>query len=86
MCIRDRAIADVARKNSLPTDWRQGWTVGKEDVEDKYLMEVCRVDYNYFDLKMCIRDRAESFLGCFAGSSSYAEDGTAGGGESGTFV
>lgn len=44
------AIADVARKNSLPTDWRQGWTVGKEDVEDKYLMEVCRVDYNYFDL------------------------------------
>lgn len=44
------AIKDVSRKNSLPTDWVQGWTVGKEGMEDKYLMEMCRVDYNYFDL------------------------------------
>lgn len=44
------AILDVTRKNSLPTDWVQGWTVGKSGMEDAYLMEMCRVDDNYFDV------------------------------------
>lgn len=44
------SINDVARKNSLPTDWVQGWTVGKPGVDDKYLMEMCQIDYNYPDL------------------------------------
>lgn len=44
------AIADVTQKNSLPTDWRQGWTVGKPGAHDTYLMEMCRIDDNYFDL------------------------------------
>ncbi len=44
------SIVDVTRKNSLPTDWVQGWTVGKPGVEEDYLMEICRVDDNYFDV------------------------------------
>lgn len=44
------AIKDVTRKNCLPTEWVQGWTVGKPGAHDTYLMEMCRVDYNYFDV------------------------------------
>ena len=44
------AIKDVTRKNCLPTEWVQGWTIGKPGADDTYLMEMCRVDYNYFDV------------------------------------
>lgn len=44
------AIAGVTRKNSLPTKWVQGWTVGKPGADDTYLMEMCRIDGNYFDV------------------------------------
>lgn len=44
------SIVDITRKNSLPTDWVQGWMVGKPGVDDSYLMEMCRIDYNYLDL------------------------------------
>lgn len=64
------SIIDVTRKNSLPTDWRQGWTVGKSGTDDTYLMEMCRVDENYFDVMgMQLIDGENPF--------SYASDSVA---------
>lgn len=48
--MRDPSILDVTRKNSLPTEWQQGWSVKKTKSDDReLLMEICRVPDNYFD-------------------------------------
>jgi putative ABC transport system permease protein len=43
------AITDVTLKNSLPTQWRQGWWIGTPGSTDVTLMEVNQVEPNYFE-------------------------------------
>jgi putative ABC transport system permease protein len=49
--LREPSITAVSRKNALPTDWTQGWTVSRipSDNSQPILMEMCYVHPNYFD-------------------------------------
>jgi putative ABC transport system permease protein len=49
--LQESSIANVARKNALPTDWTQGWGIKRIPSDDALpvLMEMCRVSPNYFD-------------------------------------
>jgi putative ABC transport system permease protein len=42
-------ITDVTRKNSLPTQWNQGWSVGLPGSDESVLMEMNHVKPNYFE-------------------------------------
>ena len=50
--LREPSISGVTRKNSLPTQWVNGWSVKQIPQENAMpiLMEACRVSPNYFDL------------------------------------
>lgn len=48
--MQETSITDITIKNSLPTDWVQGWTYSlPENLEKQYNAEVCRIEPNYFD-------------------------------------
>lgn len=49
--LQEPAIKGITRKNSLPTDWQQGWGIRKIPSNDALpvIMEICRVSPNYFD-------------------------------------
>jgi putative ABC transport system permease protein len=47
--LKDPSITDVTLKNSLPTDWRQGWGIGNVGSPDFVLMEMNYVMPNYFE-------------------------------------
>ena len=58
-------ITAVTRKNARLTDWTQGWTMKKVPADNtpSTLMEICRVDPNYFDFfDMKIIDGENPFL------------------------
>ena len=49
--LQEPSIKAVSRKDALPTDWTQGWSIKKipDDHTQPILMEMCRVNPNYFD-------------------------------------
>jgi len=49
--LQEPSITAVSRKNGLPTDWTQGWSIKRvpDDHTQPILMELCRVNPNYFD-------------------------------------
>lgn len=47
--MKEPSITNISMKNSLPTDWVQGWTFKKQGAELESVMEVCRVKPDYFD-------------------------------------
>ncbi|SHF99379.1 ABC transporter permease [Dysgonomonas macrotermitis] len=48
--MQETSIIDVTKKNSLPTNWVQGWGFSLPDnLEVLYNAEVCRIKPNYFD-------------------------------------
>jgi putative ABC transport system permease protein len=48
---RNHAIVEVTAKNCLPSDWNQGLGFATEETrENPYLMEVCGIMNNYFDM------------------------------------
>jgi putative ABC transport system permease protein len=50
--LQEPSIAAVSRKNALPTDWTQGWSlkgIPWDNTQQSILMEMCRVHPNYFD-------------------------------------
>ena len=42
-------ISDVTAKNSLPTNWRQGWSIGHIGSDESTIMEMNYIKQNYFD-------------------------------------
>jgi len=64
--LQDPSIIAVTRKNALPTDWTQGWSmkgVPWDNTKQPILMEMCRVQSNYFDFfDMQIIDGENPFL------------------------
>jgi putative ABC transport system permease protein len=49
--LQEPSIAAVSRKNALPTNWTQGWSIKRvpDDHTQPILMEMCYVNENYFD-------------------------------------
>lgn len=47
--IKEPSITNITMKNSLPSEWRQGWGVKTVEGTKDILMEICRVKENYFD-------------------------------------
>lgn len=48
--MQEPSITDVTMKNSLPSNWVQGWSFSlPESPEKAYTGEVCRIEPNYFD-------------------------------------
>ena len=49
--LQEPSITAVSRKNALPTDWTQGWSINRvpSDNMQPVLMEMCRVNHDYFD-------------------------------------
>ena len=49
--LQEPSITAVSRKNALPTEWMQGWSVSKvpSDNTQSLLVEACHVNPNYFD-------------------------------------
>jgi putative ABC transport system permease protein len=47
--LRNPSILDVTRKNSLPTQWMNGWGIRNENSSDLIIMEVNFVKPNYFE-------------------------------------
>ena len=47
--MKNPSIVDVTLKNSLPTEWRQGWGLGNVGSQDLTIMEINQVESNYFD-------------------------------------
>ncbi|MDR3217414.1 MAG: ABC transporter permease [Dysgonamonadaceae bacterium] len=47
--LKDPAIKDVTLKNSLPTDWQQGWGIGNVGSSETAIMEMNYVMPNYFE-------------------------------------
>jgi putative ABC transport system permease protein len=49
--LREPSITAVSRKHALPTDWTQGWSIKRVpyDNTQPILMEMCRVNPDYFD-------------------------------------
>ncbi|MDR1154967.1 MAG: ABC transporter permease [Bacteroidales bacterium] len=49
--LQEPAIKGMARKNSLPTDWQQGWGVRSIPSNGALpvVMEICRISPDYFD-------------------------------------
>ena len=50
--LNEPTITDITRKNTIQTNWIEGWGVKKvpfDNNEPVIIMEVCRVDPNYFD-------------------------------------
>jgi putative ABC transport system permease protein len=43
------SILDVTAKNSLPTEWQQGWGFSNEGSDDMAVMEMNHIKPNYFD-------------------------------------
>jgi putative ABC transport system permease protein len=43
------SITDITAKNSLPTNWTQGWGIGLAGTSDHKVMEINRIKPNYFD-------------------------------------
>ena len=55
-------ISDVTAKNSLPTEWRQGWSIGHIGSDESAMMEMNYVKQNYFDfMDMKIIEGANPF-------------------------
>lgn len=46
--MKEPSITNITMKNSLPSEWRQGWGVKTVDGTKDILMEICRVKENYF--------------------------------------
>jgi len=60
--MKDPAIVDVTMKNSIPTEWQQGWGISNVGSSDIILMEMNYVEPNYFDfMKMKIIDGENPF-------------------------
>lgn len=47
--MKEPSITNITMKNSLPSEWRQGWGVKTVGGTKDVLMEICRVKENYFD-------------------------------------
>ena len=50
--LQEPSITAVSRKNALPTEWTQGWSIKGvpwDDTQQPVLMEMCHVHPNYFD-------------------------------------
>jgi len=49
--LQEPSITAVSRKNGLPTNWSNGWSIKKvpDDHTQPILMEKCNVNENYFD-------------------------------------
>jgi len=47
--MKDPSITDVTMKNSLPTQWNQGWGVSNVGSSDVIIMEMNYVEPNYFE-------------------------------------
>lgn len=47
--MKEPSITDITMKNSLPSEWQQGWGVKTVNETKDILMEICRVKENYFD-------------------------------------
>jgi putative ABC transport system permease protein len=47
--LKNPSILDITVKNSLPTDWQQGWGFSNAGSSDQIIMEINRVKPNYFD-------------------------------------
>ena len=47
--LKDPSIKDVTMKNSLPTQWQQGWGISNIGSTDAIVMEINRVEPNYFE-------------------------------------
>ncbi|GHT47944.1 ABC transporter permease [Bacteroidia bacterium] len=55
-------IADVTRKNSLPTEWNQGWGISLPGSDETVIMEMNYVKPNYFEfMNMKIIDGENPF-------------------------
>lgn len=56
------SIVAITKKNSLPTQWVQGWGLALPGKDESLTMEICRVQANYFDvLGMTIIDGENPF-------------------------
>jgi putative ABC transport system permease protein len=42
-------ITDITRKNSLPTEWNQGWSISLPGSDESFIMEMNYVKPNYFE-------------------------------------
>ena len=63
--LQEPAITAVSRKNALPTEWTQGWSIKRvpDDQTQPVLMEMCYVNPNYFDFfEMKIIDGENPFF------------------------
>ena len=64
--LQEPSITAVSRKNSLPTNWTQGWSIKRvpwNNTQQPVLTEFCRVHPNYFDFfDMKIIDGENPFL------------------------
>jgi putative ABC transport system permease protein len=47
--LKDPSISDITLKNSLPTNWMQGWGINNTGSSDVMVMEMNYVKPNYFD-------------------------------------
>lgn len=47
--LREPSIVDLTRKTSLPSDWRQGWPIRKQESDEDIVVEMNYVQENYFD-------------------------------------
>ena len=50
--LTEPGITAVSRKNALPSEWTQGWSIKGvpwDNTQQPVLVEMCRVDPNYFD-------------------------------------
>lgn len=47
--MKEPSITNITMKNSLPSEWRQGWGVKTVGGTKDILIEICRVKENYFD-------------------------------------
>jgi putative ABC transport system permease protein len=60
--MKDPSIVDVTMKNSLPTQWNQGWGINNVGSPDVILMEMNYVEPNYFEfMNMKIIDGENPF-------------------------
>ena len=60
--MKDPSITDVTMKNSIPTQWQQGWGISNVGSQDIIIMEMNNVEPNYFDfMKMKIIDGENPF-------------------------
>ena len=60
--MKDPSITDVTLKNSLPTQWNQGWGISNVGSPDIIIMEMNHVEPNYFEfMNMQIIDGENPF-------------------------